>query len=372
MTLRPFTRRRFLQTMSWAGATTLLVACGTNPPAAAPTSAPAPQSTAPTSNLDGIKDYLLGQTKALTSATSELKAASDRYYDLAKATNFEYATLWEQQKDAVVQQLEAARAAWITASPSYEKMEGIVAGTPSLAQFDVDLDAGAAAADDPEGAVSFDLTLPDGRVLAKPGNLFGVTESTLWGTEPEYTAEVAADWNGDGTVAFGENLPDANVLKGSVDLLDKMATDLQTAANGWTPTESDAFTALVVMVPTMSEYFGSWKDSRFVAGETSTQRDFVAISRLADIQDILGGLEIVYAQIKPRVETVDSAQAAQIATSLSDLKTFVAKVYQDEKAGKRFTAEEADTLGAEAQNRATAITGQISQVAAALGVTVAE
>jgi high-affinity iron transporter len=32
------------------------------------------------------------------------------------------------------------------ASPAYKKIEGIVAGTPSLAQFDVDLDAGAAAA----------------------------------------------------------------------------------------------------------------------------------------------------------------------------------------------------------------------------------
>lgn len=42
-----------------------------------------------------------------------------------------------------------------------------------------------------------------------------------------------------------------------------------------------------------------------------------------------------------------------------------------EQGGKRFTAEEADTLGAETQNRATAITGQISQVAGALGVTIA-
>jgi hypothetical protein len=96
----------------------------------------------------------------------------------------------------MVKEIEAVRAAWIKASPAYEKMEGVVVGTPGLAQFDVEIDVGAAAADDPEGAVSFDITLPDGRVLLKPGNLFGVMESTLWGTEPNYVAgDVQADWS---------------------------------------------------------------------------------------------------------------------------------------------------------------------------------
>ena len=126
------------------------------------------------------------------------------------------------------------------------------------------------------------------------------------------------------------------------------------------------------MVPTMNEYFGSWRDSRFVAGEASTQRDFVAISRLADIQDILGGLEVVYSEVQPLVATVDEAQSAQIATDLSELKSFVADIYAQENDGKRFTPEEADLLGAEAQNRATAITGQVSQVAAQLNIDVQE
>lgn len=351
-----------------------LAACAQATPAS-PTAAPAaPQAPAADSpNLGAIKGYLLDQTAALTAATAELKAASDRYYALAEGAGFDYAALWGDRRDAAIAELEAARAAWVAASPAYEKMEGIVAGTPSLAQFDVDLDAGAAAADDPEGAVSFDLTLPDGRVLAKPGNLFGITESTLWSTDPAFAAAgVSADWDGDGTVGFGEGLPDAAVLKGGVDMLDQKARELQTAAEAWTPTEADAFTALVVMVPTMSEYFGSWRDSRFVIGAASTQRDFVAISRLSDIQDILGGLQIVYDQVRPRATAVDPAQAEQIAADLDALKAFVADVYTQEQGGKRFTPEEADTLGAEAQNRATAITGQVSQVAELLGVTIAE
>lgn len=337
----------------------------------APSTSP-PVPTAATTDLSGIKEYLLGQTRALTAATAELKAASDRYYALAQATNFDHNALWTNHRQDAIAAIEAARAAWINASPIYEKMEGIVAGTPSLSQFDVDLDAGTAGDEDPNNAVSFDLTLPDGHTLPKPGNLFGVTEGTLWGTEPTFTSGVTADWNGDSIIEFGETLPDAGVLKASVDMLTQMANDLHIAAEAWTPTESDAFTALVVMVPTMSEYFASWRDSRFVSGDASTQRDFNVISRLADIQDILGGLEVVYAQVRPRVESIDPAQAEQIATGLRDLKAFVADVYTQEQNGRRFTPEEADTLGAEAQNRATAITGQISQVVGILGVKIAE
>jgi hypothetical protein len=109
-----------------------------------------------------------------------------------------------------------------------------------------------------------------------------------------------------------------------------------------------------------------------VVGEASTQRDFVAISRLADIQDILGGLELVYAQVQPLVATVDADQAAQIANDLTGLREFVADIYSQEQGGKRFTPEEADLLGAEAQDRATSITGRISQMAAQLGVEIEE
>jgi hypothetical protein len=127
-----------------------------------------------------------------------------------------------------------------------------------------------------------------------------------------------------------------------------------------------------VMVPTMSEYFESWKNSRFVAGEASTQNDFVAISRLSDIQDILSSLQIVYAGVKPLIVDLNPDQAAQIEKDLNGLKEYVADVYQQEQGGRQFTAEEADLLGAEAQNRATAIAGQISQVAAALNIVIEE
>jgi hypothetical protein len=340
-----------------------LTACGPAP-TAAPTVAPKP-----TADLSGIKTYLLGKAGELKSNTASLKSASDRYYDLAKASHFDYAKLWNDNPGDVSKALTDAKTAWVAASPLYEQIEGIVAGVPSLAEYDVILDAGASAEEDPEGAAPFDLTLPDSRVLPKPGNLFGVTESTLWGTYPDFTiADVKADLDGDGTLEFGESLPEANVLKAGADALDSYTAELNAASQKWEPTESDAFTALVVMIPTMSEYFDSWKNSRFVAGDAATQRDFVAVSRLSDIQNILGSLQVVYVGVKPLAESADSAQAAQIETGLGDLKSFVGEVYTQEQGGKKFTAEDADLLGAEAQNRATALAGQVSQVAAKLNI----
>lgn len=340
-------------------------------PAATPTTLPIP-TVAEGLNLGGIKTYLLGKAAELTTQSAALQAASEQYFTLAKEANFDYAALWAAKPTEVSAALNAAKAAWMAASPLYEQMEGIVAGTPSLAEYDVILDAGTSGAEDPEGAVPFDLTLPDGRVLAKPGNLFGVLESTLWGTYAEFTTGIEADLDGNGTVDFGEKLPDANVLKAAADTFHSYTTELNTAATAWEPTTSDAFTALVVMVPTMSEYFNSWKNSRFILGEASEQRDFVVISRLADIQNILGSLQVVYGEIKPLVAATDAAQADQIEQELTALKAFVAEVYTKEQSGYQYTPEEADTLGAEAQNRATAIAGQIAQIAAKLAISIEE
>lgn len=342
--------------------------------------APAPTAVPPTvapvvasNDLFAIKTYLVGKTSALKNHTAALTDASNAYFALAQGAQFDYAALWQTKRAEVVKTLTDARAAWKLASPTYEQMEGIVAGTPTLAEFDVILDAGASAKESPADAVPFDLKLDDGRVLEKPGNLFGVTESALWGTEAEYTIQnVFADFDGNGNHDLGDALPDAYVLKAGAELLQKYANDLDAAAQAWTPTDSDAFSALVVMVPTMGEYFDSWKNSRFVAGENSTQRDFVAISRLADIQDILGSLQVVYASVKLQIAAVDAAQAQQLEKQLSDLKAFVAQVYAQEQGGKRFTAEEADMLGAETQNRATAIAGEIAQVAEKLNVKLVE
>jgi hypothetical protein len=92
--------------------------------------------------------------------------------------NNAYAALWKQPAP-VIEVIQQAQTQWIEVSPRYEQIEGIVGGVPRLAEYDLILDAGSSASAGGEGVVPFDLTLPDGRVLPKPGNLFGVTESAL-------------------------------------------------------------------------------------------------------------------------------------------------------------------------------------------------
>ncbi|MFZ6026286.1 MAG: imelysin family protein [Chloroflexota bacterium] len=322
-------------------------------------------------DLAGIKTYLLDKTAALKLDAAALQAAAARYYQLAETAGFDYAALWQNQPAGAAQAIADARSAWMRASPAYEQVEGIVAGVPMLRAYDVILDAGASGAEDPQNAVPFDLHLADGRTFEQPGNLFGVLESALWGTEPAFKA-AEADLDGNGRQDFGEALPDAHLLLAAADSLAAYIVELENAAQAWRPSKSDAFTALVVMIPTMNEYFNSWKSSRFVSGAASTQRDFVAISRLADMQDILGSLQVVYRGIRPLADDADAAQAGQIEDGLADLKAFIADIHTQEKTGRRFSPEDADLLGAEAQNRATALAGQVAQVAAQLQIPIHE
>ena len=209
-------------------------------------------------------------------------------------------------------------------------------------------------------------------MLEQPGNLFNLTEGTLWGTLPEALGRPSTpvDLDGDGEATFGEVLPEAGFLLSAAQAFDQYAGELDASSNEWQPSDSDAFTALVVMVPTMSEYFGQWKESRFVQGDAATSDSFNVVSRLSDIRDILGGLDIIYGGVQPLVATVDEGQSSQTGQELDDLIAFIEDLYDQEQAGNTFAPEEADTLGAEAQERATAIAGQVSQAAAELGIAI--
>jgi hypothetical protein len=317
-----------------------------------------------------VKEFLGEHTDRLAAFTEEFDRLSAQYSALAEEEDGDLEALWASKSDEVGPLVEDLKAAWIEGNPAYERMEGIVAGTPSLAEYDVIIDAGSSAAEDPESAVPFDLTLADGTVLEQPGNLFNLTEGALWGTLPEDLGRPSTpvDLDGDGRTEFGEVLPDPQLVQAASKAFVRYAGELDAAGEAWEPTTSDAFTAVVVMVPTMSEYFGQWKDSRFVAGSSATSESFNVVSRLSDIRDILAGLEVIYAGIQPTVADVDPQRAEQTGAELTALREFIADLYEREQSGSRFKPEQADTLGTEAQERATAIAGQVSQAAAQLGV----
>lgn len=319
-------------------------------------------------DLAAVKDYLTSHTTDLDGQVDTLASRGERYFELAESVDFDYERLLADHRPEVQKLLGESKRAFVRANPAYEEMEGIVAGVPRLAQYDVDIDAGSDASD-PENAVSFSLEPPGGKKLKQPGNLFFLAETALYGTNPKLTAKgVEPDVDGSGKVEFGEGLPEARSYVAIVRKFDEMTDDLADDAGKFEPTPSDAFTAITVMTPTMSEYFEAWKNSRFIAGEKADEIGFVATSRLSDIADILEGIRFTYGEIEPMVAGESPEQARQTATSLDELITFVADLRNRERRGQKFTAEQADTLGSEAQKRAEDIAGQVTQSAQRLSV----
>jgi hypothetical protein len=321
-----------------------------------------------TADLGAIKAYLLEHTEQLDEQTEQLADDAEAYYDLAKSYDFDYAAMLAGDREQVADLVGRMQKTFQAANPAYEEMEGVVAGVPELADFDVTIDAGADGSD-PENAVAFSVTTPAGKTYKQPGNFFFLTETALWGTEPKFAAQgVEADLDGDGKAGFGEAVPDADFLVAATEQFHETAEELQDAAEAWEPTQGDALTALVVMTPTMSEYFAAWKNSRFIAGADADESGFVAASRLQDIADILSGLTLVYDNVRPVIAEADPAQAQQTGEALKKLQAFAARLRDEEADGKRFTAQDADTLGSEAQDQAEAIAGQITQAAEQLGI----
>jgi Imelysin len=327
--------------------------------------------TAGTEDLAAVKDYLTEHSADLAEQATILRENGEEYYELAESVDFDYDRLMKEHGDEVETLLSESKDAFAEANPAYEEMEGIVAGVPRLAQYDVDIDAGADASD-PENAVSFSLERPDGEVLKQPGNMFFVVETSLYGTNPDFLAETAQDVDGDGKEEFGEGVPDANTYVAAVRKFDELADSLDADAQAFEPTPSDAFTAITVMTPTMSEYFEAWKNSRFIAGEDASELGFVAASRLSDIADILEGIVFTYDEIEPQIAEESPQQAEQTGKALNDLLAYVEDIRDREEGGEKFTAEQADTLGSEAQRQAEAVAGQVAQAAQRLGIELQE
>jgi hypothetical protein len=361
-----------------------LAACGA-PAASAPTTAPAPTNApaptaapaaqAPTAaaaagaDLDGIKRYLQENANTLLKAgADEIKADANSYYDLVKAANFDYKQAWGDGS-AIRPLLANMREQFNTAHTGYENIEGIVAGVPSLSNFDTLLDAGASGAEGGDNVADFTLTLPDGSKLEKPGNLFHILlEPMIYGSDPAQS-KFAADLDNDGKLGFGDQLPDANRLKAAADSFANYVDQTIAAIDGWEPNAQDAFTAMVTMTPTMSEYFGNWKESRYVTGSTSTETRFVAHSRLIDVMGILTSLRTIYAGVAPLIKARDAAAAQQIDKNYSDLFNYVEDLHTKEGSGTKFTPDQAELFGNDAQQQAEAVVGQVTQAAALLNIT---
>jgi hypothetical protein len=328
---------------------------------------------APEVDLAAVKQFALDEAGQMKAGTEDLAAIAGRYFVLTSATSFDYEAALEQNPQELPGLVFAAREAWVAASTHYELDEGIVAGVPSLADFDVWIDAGPSGEEDPVEARDWQLELPNGKVLDRPGNLFhSLLEPAIWGTN-ESAVGALLDLDGDGEIGPDDVLPEANLFVAAAEALDGATTEMIAALNAWEPTLSDVFTAEVTMIPTMNEYFEQWKNSVYVTGaEGAEEQAFVGVSRLFDINGILTGLNTAYQELSPAVAAVDANLDSQIQSGFEELLGFVGDLFQQEQDGKVFSPEEADLFGSEAQDQATALAGQVAQAAALLNVELAE
>ena len=335
------------------------------------TSTAATTATSTAATLDGVKQYLLRYADLMSSNALAFQAATTEYYDAVKAADFDYTKAWGDGT-TLRPILLIMRESWNAADNAYENVEGIVAGVPSLADYDVILDSGRAEGEG-DNVAQITLKLPDGKEVKNPGSFYNwLIEPQLFGTKAEWVALKDIDVDGDGSVGFGDVLPEANLIKGSADGLVEYTNQAVEAIKAWQPTEQDAFQALVTMTPTMEEYFNNWKESRFVAGDEAAkdQLGFVAKTRLTDVANILAGINTIYTGVNSNIATSNPELAAQIGKGYTDLLAFADDLLAQETGGKKFTPAQAETLGKEAQDRAQALAGQVAQAAALLNITV--
>ncbi|WP_374649810.1 imelysin family protein [Dongia sp.] len=317
--------------------------------------------------LTTVKQFTLDHNARLVAQAALLEAAVADYAAVIAAHKGDYAAAWAADGPKLAKQVEAIRSLWLEASNQYETIEGIVAGIPETAKYDLILDAGNPGTES-EDVAQYDISLPDGTLLERPGNLFhGITEPLFWGMDASHV-KLPADLNGDGKITRGEMLFDANLALGAVQALTHWSKALETDMASWKPNRDDAFTSVVTMTPTIGDYFGEWKESQFITGEIGA---FVAQSRLVDVQGIMGGCKKMYfSAISPVVAESDADLDRRIKAAFEELLALVEDTYAREKAGARFGVEEADALGNEAQDIADRIVAMVLQAAAQKNVNI--
>lgn len=329
--------------------------------AALPAGAAEP-SEAEAEGLAAVRSFTLEHNAALVAEAEKLQAATSAYAALITGQGGDYEAAWSAKGPELAAAVTAIRKQWLATSNEYETIEGIVAGLPAMVKYDLILDAGNPGGQ-PEDVAEYDLALPDGTVLERPGNLFhGITEPLMWGTDDTHV-KLKADLDGDGKTGAGEVLFDANLAVGATEALVFWAKALETDMKAWEPGRNDAFTAVVTMTPTVGDYFAEWKDSHLAGGLGAA---FVARSRLADVTGIMGGCQRMYVDAVSPVlaEGGDTALDASIRGGFDELLALVAETRAREEAGETFGAEEADALAAESQDIAERIVAQVLQAAA--------
>jgi Imelysin len=311
-------------------------------------------------DVDGVKSYLVDVTSKMDAAAAKFAENAKAYAAIIDAYKGDYATAYAAKKseiDALVKDMRENYKAMD--SYGYETVEGIVGGVDSFAHYDRDLDAGVPAAEGAEGVAEVILPLRNGEKIDRKGSVFTfIIEPALWGGDPRWITPL--DLDGDGKIAPRESLPKAEVLLAASDYSAKQIASLKSDSSNWKPTTADCISAMIVMTPTLSDYFEDWKESRYSEKQSG---HFFAVSRVSDMRGIMGSCAIMYQAVDPEVAAKDPALAKSVRKGFDGITVFLDKIDAKEKDGT-VTLAEIDEMASQAKGHTDKLVPQIEQAQA--------
>lgn len=321
-----------------------------------------PSATAAVRDVAGVKSYLVSTLTRVNAAAQDYEKNARAYAAIIDAHQGDYAAAYAAEKPELDRLVTAMQENYKAMdSFGYETVEGIVAGVEPLAAWDISLDAGVPQAEGAEDVAPVTLTLRNGETIDRQGALFTfLIEPTLWGGDARFVAPV--DRDGDRKLAPRESLPKAEVVLATGAEAVKQTSALLADARAWEPTSADCIGAMIVMTPTLSDYFEDWKESRYTDSQSGR---FFAVSRVSDMRGIMSSCFVMYQAVDPEVTARDAALAKSIRGGFEGITTFLDKIEEREKSGA-LTLAEIDEMAAQARERTDKLVPQIEQAQALL------
>lgn len=315
-----------------------------------------------------VKAYLLTTLAKMESAADRFVTDAEAYRALVAANNGDAVRAFIASPGEMPPLIDRLREEYKAMdSFGYETIEGIVAGVPSLSDFDIYLDAGVpqdqAGGGTPVAPVV--IMLPGGGKIDHEGSLFTyLIEPMLWGSNQKFV--VPADLDHDGKITARESLPRAEVLSAIAADVNAKIHELRRTAGAWKPSTADYFSAIITMTPTLSGYFDDWKESRYSPAGSGK---FTAVSRVSDMRGIMSSVAILYSAVRMEVTAQDPALADSIQRGFDGILAFIDRVdRREKKAGTSMAPAEIDELGEQAKQKADKLVPQVEQAAAILDV----
>ncbi len=317
-----------------------------------------------------IKTYLVGKLQKMDAASHDFVNNAAAYQKIIDDAGEDYnRAVMEHGKELESLVVKMQGDYRIYHNNGYETVEGIVAGTKIMVDFDTYLDAGVPKADASTDSPYSPLVLKsrDGKIITdRNGNLFHyIIEPTLWGTKELFVRHLSPE--AAATVAPINKLPRAEVLSSASADCARKLDELLGIATRWQPTMEECVGALVWMTPTLNGYFDDWRDSRY--NPQSSLGRYVAESRVLDMRGIMSSLQIVCNAILPDLTKKDPALASRLKAEYADVMGFIAKVDDREShSGGKMSAAQIEELAFQAKRLTDQLNPHLHQMAAVLNL----